>query len=152
MAVDVPTLHPVPDGPLAYRSRIRRLGPVLALAVPVGALILAGLVGSSVECTARGCATKGAAVIVLLLGALPTALLTGIPWNGGGGRYFLAIVTSGALWLIVGAIAARSATEAAVASWRDWWREYLLLAGAVWLGVVVALGVMALALTGTSLL
>ena len=41
--------------------------------------------------------------------------------------------------MLIGAIAARRATRVPVASWRDFWREYLWLATGVWLGVVVAL-------------
>ena len=83
---------------------------------------------------------KGASIFVLTLCALPTALLAGIPWNGGGGRYFLAVTSSILVWLVVGAAAGRLATRSAVASWRDWWREYTWLLLGVWFGVVIALG------------
>jgi hypothetical protein len=53
--------------------------------------------------------------------------------------YLGAIVGSALLWMIVGAISARRATRLPVASWRDYWREYVWLAAGVWLGVVVAL-------------
>jgi hypothetical protein len=133
----------VPDGPVAYRQRLRWLGPLLALLLPFVALLVAAGVAEGVDCTGRGCAAKGATVFSLLLGALPTAMLLGIPFEGGTSRYLLAVSTSTALWLVVGAVAGRRATQAAVASWRDWWREYLLLAGGIWLGVVAALALVA---------
>jgi hypothetical protein len=148
MVVDVPALHPVPDGPVAYRQRLRWLGPLLALVVPFVALVLAALIAEGVECTGRSCAVKGATVFSLTLGGLPSALLLGIPFEGGSVRYLLAVSTSTAIWLVVGAVAGQRATRAAVATWRDWWREYLLLAGALWLGVLAALALIALVLGG----
>ena len=53
--------------------------------------------------------------------------------------YLGAVVGSAVLWMVLGATAARRATRLPVASWRDFWREYLWLAVGVWLGVVVAL-------------
>ncbi len=151
MAVDVPALHPVPDGPVAYRQRLRWLGPLLALLVPFVALVAAAVVAEAVECTGRACATKGAGVFTLTLGSLPTAMLVGIPFEGGSARYMLAVSTSTAVWLVVGAVAGQRATRAAVATWRDWWREYLLLAGAMWCGVLLALAVVAVVLGGNLL-
>jgi hypothetical protein len=117
----------------------------MALAPAAGALLLAAYVAAG-DATGKGLALKGAAVFTLTLCALPTALLAGIPWNGGGERYFLAVASSILVWLAIGAVAAHLATRVAVASWRDWWREYALLAAGVWAGVLVALGIMALAL------
>ena len=136
----------VPDGPLAYRHRIRWYGPLLALVPPAGALLLAAYVASTTEATGKGLMLKGAVVFILTLCALPTALLAGIPWNGGGGRYFLAVASSILVWLVVGSAAGRLATRSAVASWREWWREYGLLAAGLWGGVLVALGIVAVAL------
>lgn len=136
----------MPDGPLAYRHRLRWFGPLMALAAPLGALVLAAYVASGTDATGKGLALKGAAVFALTLCALPTALLAGIPWNGGGDRYLLAVASSILVWLVIGAIAGQLATRTAVATWRDWWREYAMLAAGVWAGVIVALGIVALAL------
>ena len=46
----------------------------------------------------------------------------------------------------LGTVAARRATRRPVATWRDFWREYFWLAGGVWLGVIVALVLVALVL------
>jgi hypothetical protein len=54
--------------------------------------------------------------------------------------YLGAVVGSAVLWMIVGAIAARRATQMPAATWRDYWREYIWLAAGVGLGVVLALG------------
>ena len=111
----------------------------------------AAVIAEAVDCTGRACAAKGAGVFTLTLGSLPTAMLVGIPFEGGSARYLLAVSTSTAVWLVVGAVAGQRATRAAVATWRDWWREYLLLAGAMWCGVLLALAVVAVALGGNLL-
>ena len=98
----------------------------MALAPAAGALLLAAYVSAAGDAHRQGPRVKGAAVFTLTLCALPTALLAGIPWNGGGERYFLAVASSILVWLVIGAVAAHLATRVAVASWRDWWREYAL--------------------------
>ena len=152
MAVDVPALHPVPDGPVAYRQRLRWLGPLLALLVPFVALVSAAVIAEAVDCTGRACAAKGAGVFTLTLGSLPTAMLVGIPFEGGSARYLLAVLDQhrGVAGGRRRRRAARHASRA-VATWRDWWREYLLLAGAMWCGVLLALAVVAVALGGNLL-
>lgn len=146
MAVNVPALHPVPDGPVAYRQRVRRYGPLAALALPAGLLLVAMLTSGNVSCDGRSCAVKGVGVLLLTLFALPTAMLAGLPWEGGSGRYLLTVATSAAVWMVLGAVAAVRATRPAVASWRDFWGELALLALGVWAGVLVALAVVALVL------
>jgi hypothetical protein len=71
--------------------------------------------------------------------AAPGLLVVGAPLRTGGGVYTGAVLGSAALWMLIGAIAARRATRSPVASWRDYWREYLWLAAGAWIGVVAAL-------------
>jgi len=71
--------------------------------------------------------------------AAPGLLVAGVPLRSGRAVYLVAVAGSAVLWMLIGAIAARRATRLPVASWRDFWREYLWLALGVWLGVVAAL-------------
>ena len=57
----------------------------------------------------------------------------------GAGLYLAATAGSAVLWLLIGIAASARATRTPVASWGDFWKEYLWLAGAVWLGVIAAL-------------
>ncbi len=83
-------------------------------------------------------AWRGIGGFLLAIVAAPVLLVTGAPLASGH-SYTLAVLGSTALWLLFGTIAARSATRSPVATWRDFWREYLWLAGGVWLGIVLAL-------------
>jgi hypothetical protein len=123
----------VPGGHLQYRHQLRRFGALMGLAVPAIALALGGLLlwwGDS--------ALRGSGGFLLTAMAAPTMLLLGVPVAGGTPRYIVAGVTSLILWMAIGVWASRRATHRVVASWRDWWREYLWLAGPVWLGATVA--------------
>jgi len=126
--------RPVPAGPRAYRGRIRSLGPLAGL-LPAAVLGGLGLVlhrGST--SAARG--IGGFALAVL---AAPGLLVAGVPLRGGAGLYAVAAAGSALLWMLLGAIAARRATRSPVATWRDFWREWLWLALAVWVGVGLSL-------------
>jgi hypothetical protein len=131
----MPTIHqPVPLGPRAYRSKLRGSGPFVGLVPPavLGAISL--LLLRSHTSLVRGVAGFLTAVL-----AAPGLLVAGAPLRSGRGVYLAAVAGSAVLWMIVGAIAAARATRVPVASWRDYWREYVWLAAGVWLGVVVAL-------------
>lgn len=121
---------------MAYRYQLRRFGPFMALAVPVGAL-LAG--AALIQWT--GSAIRGFGGFLLTALAAPTMLLLGVPVAGGMPRYVVAGVTSLILWLGIGAWASARATRNVVASWRDWWHEYAWLGGPVWLGATVAFAI-----------
>jgi hypothetical protein len=82
---------------------------------------------------------RGVAGFLAAVAAAPGLLVAGVPLRSGGNVYMAAIGGSAALWLILGVVASRRATQSPVASWRDFWREYLWLATGVWLGVIVAL-------------
>ncbi|MFZ4720384.1 MAG: hypothetical protein ACOYMR_13225 [Ilumatobacteraceae bacterium] len=126
--------RPVPQGPRAYRGRIRRLGPILGMLPPVLMGALAWWLVRENSSTVRGVGSFALAVL-----AAPGLLVAGVPLAGDGRVRTIAIAGSALLWLVLGVVAARRATRTPVASWRDFWREYLWLAGGVWIGVVGAL-------------
>ena len=131
LPVDAP---PVPQGPRAYRSQIRRVGPLLGLVPPAAMGVVAWWMVHGGESTLRG-------VLGFLLGVLaaPVMLVAGVPLEGSTAVYAASVAGSAVLWLLVSVTAARRATRTPVASWRDFWREYAWLAGGVWLGTVGAL-------------
>lgn len=124
----------MPQGPRAYRRQIRRSGPLVAVLPP--ALLGAGslLLLHDNTATSRGVAGFLAAVL-----AAPGLLVGGAPMKGGTGFYMIAAVGSAVLWLLIGVAAAARATRRPAGTWGDYWKEYLWLAGAVWLGVLGAL-------------
>lgn len=121
-------------GPRAYRSKLRGTGPIVALVPPgvLGALSLVLLSGHT--SLVRGLAGFLTAVL-----AAPGLLVVGAPLRSGSAVYLGAVAGSAVFWMLLGAVSARRATRLPVASWRDYWREYLWLAVGVWCGVVVAL-------------
>lgn len=70
--------------------------------------------------------------------AAPGLLVGGAPLASSS-MYVLAIAGSAVLWGVLGIAATRRATRTPVATWGDFWKDYLSLAGAVWLGTVAAL-------------
>jgi hypothetical protein len=133
--------RPVPHGPRAYRGQVRRLGPLAGLVPPavLGVLALVLLEGNS-------SAWRGLSSYLCAVLAAPCLLVAGVPLSSGTGVYLVGIAGSAVIWLALGTLAARRATRRPVATWRDFWREYLWLAGGVWLGVILALGIVALVL------
>lgn len=124
----------VPNGPRAFRYRLRRLGPLAAL-LPAALLgVAAYALLHDNTATSRGLAGFAAAMF-----AAPALLAFGIPLATGSQRTLLGVAVSALLWLVIGLVAARRATRSPVATWRDFWREYLWLAVGVWFGVVIAL-------------
>jgi hypothetical protein len=124
----------VPQGPRAYRARMRRLGPVVGL-VPPGVLgAIAWVLLRDNTSTVRG---VGSFLLAVL--AAPGLLVMGVPLSSGGQVYVVGIGASVLLWLLVGVVASRRATRVPAANWRDFWREYVWLAAGVWVGVVAAL-------------
>jgi len=124
----------VPHGPRAYRTQLRVLGPIAALAPPA-VLALAALLALAGD----GSPGRGVVGFVCAVLAAPGLLVAGVPLATGGGTWALALLGSAALWIALGSVASRRATSTPVASWRDYWRELSWLAIAVWVGVALAL-------------
>jgi hypothetical protein len=124
----------VPKGAREYRSNIRRLGPLVG-AAPATAMGLVALV------FVHGNHSAGRGVLSFLcaIGAAPGLLVYGVPLAHGSGTYLPAIGLSALGWVGIGAMASFRATRRPVATWRDFWREYLWLAAGVWLGTGFAL-------------
>lgn len=133
----------VPAGPVAYRRRLRSVGPFMALGPPAVALAAAGMVWQFSRCSGEACVTSGAAGWFLAAIALPTSLVVGMPWEAGNLRYLVMGVSSAVVWMGLGYLAARRATRSPVATWRDWWREYAWYLFGVWAGVLAALAILA---------
>lgn len=123
----------MPFGPRDYRRRLRTRGPVLALVPSAGAGLLALLLLWGNTATWRG-----AGAVALSLFAAPVLLAVGAPLTGGT-LLLVGVALSAVLWLGLGALAAHRATSRPAAAWREFWLQYLWLAGGVWIGVVVAL-------------
>ena len=147
MSRAVPPPAPVPLGPLAYRQRLRRLGPLAALIAPLVATALAVAVWRFWPCTGAQCTMRAVVGWSLASLAVPTALLAGVPFNGGTTRYAIVAASSVAVWLLIGLLAGRRATRVPASNWRDFRREYLWLAVPLWLGVITGLGGFAIFVT-----
>ena len=93
---------------------------------------------------------RGVVGFALAVAALPTLLVAGTPLAHGTGVLLLCMASSVALWAALGRVAARRATRAPAATWREFWHEYLWLAVPVWLGSVIA-GVVASIVIGSSI-
>ncbi len=129
-----PAHHAVPGGMRAYRRAIRSAGPLWGLVPPavLGGLAFVLLRGST--STARGVGGFAAAVI-----AAPGLLVAGVPLSSGATTYLAATAGSAVLWFAIGMIASRRATVSPVATWGDFWKEYVWLFVAVVIGVLLAL-------------
>jgi hypothetical protein len=136
---------PVVEGPLWYRERIRRYGPLLALVVPA----VLGVVAACVLALFDGQAS-GWTGLILGVCAAPGLLVIGVPFASSD-TWWIGIALSVPLWLVVGYLAARTATRNPVATWSDYWRAYRWLLLGVWVGVAAAL-IGATALLGRQLL
>ena len=131
---------PVPGGPRWYRERVRRLGPIYGLALPVvtGIAALAALVFGE---------GRTAAVLTLLSGvvAAPGLLVVGAP-IADQGTYPLAILGSVPFWVFLGWVAARRASRHPITAWREFWMEMGLLYIAVATGAVAGVLIAAIRL------
>ena len=94
---------------------------------------------------------RSSSIVELVAGvsAAPGLLIAGAPFSDNS-RYPMAVLGSIPLWLILGFVASRRATATTIASWRDYWRELLMLTLAVVIGAIVAL-VATTAILGESL-
>lgn len=124
----------MPDGLATHRRRVRSLGAFAGLLPPAVFVAIGGLLlwGSNTG-------KRGLPGFVSLVLGVPVLPLLGVPAEGGSGRYALAGVSSGVVWLFIGWIAARRATRLPVAGWAEWRKEYFPLAIGVWIGAIAAL-------------
>lgn len=140
MVSSTPSPRVVPDGIIAHRTSVRNKGGLVASGLALGmalvGLVLVGLPGS----------LFGAIGFLIIVVALPTLPMFGVPAVSGTTVYLLAATTSIGLWFALGHVSAVRATRRAVSGWREWRREFRPLAIGVWLGAVIALAVAALIL------
>ncbi len=139
------TNEPVVEGPRWYRERIRRYGPLLALVVPT----VVGAVAALVLWLFDGL-VSGWTGLILGVCAAPGLLVIGVPFASSD-TWWIGIALSLPLWLVVGYLAARTATRNPMATFGDYWRAYWWLVAGVWVGVAAAL-ISATALLGRQLL
>jgi hypothetical protein len=134
-------------GTVARPGRIRTLGPIAVLAVPLGLGLLAAIVLRLFPCEGTACGEPYLGAWGLVLFAVPTALAVGLPWVSGPINVTLALLSSLAAWVFFGKWASQRATQDVDASWWDFWREVAFYAGGVVLGIVGGLLVMVLVLS-----
>ncbi len=132
---------------MARPGRIRALGPIAVLAVPIGLVLLAAVIIQAWPCDGTSCSKPYVGAWGLVLFALPTALPTGLPWVVSPINLLLALASSVALWVFFGVWASRRATEDVDATWWTFWREVAFYAGGVVAGVIGGLLVMGIVVT-----
>ena len=130
----------MPDGIIAHRTSVRTKGGLVASGVAL-AMALVGL-----ALVALPGALFGAIGFLIVVIALPTLPMFGVPAVSSTSLYLLGLLTSLGLWFALGHVSAVRATRRAVSGWKEWRREFRPLALGVWIGAVVALAVAALIL------
>jgi hypothetical protein len=123
---------------------MRALGPFAALLVPATLLAAAAIVLAFWPCSGRSCIESSLGAWVLVLFALPTALPAGLPWFVNALTVGLALLSSAALWMTLGAIAARRAARQYDGGWATFTKELLTLSGGVIFGVLLGFALIAL--------
>ncbi|MEY2710323.1 MAG: hypothetical protein RL487_106, partial [Actinomycetota bacterium] len=83
---------------------------------------------------------------VAMVAAFPLMPVAGIPAANGTVRVALAAGASLLVWWFLGQMVAARVTRRAVAGWREWTREFLVLGAGLWLGAVGSVLLAALAL------
>ena len=82
--------------------------------------------------------TSGLAGLIGGVIAAPGLLVAGAPFADD--TYHLhAVAGSALLWMLIGWIASRRATRSPIATWADYWREYVWIGSGVAIGAVAAL-------------
>lgn len=133
------------DGPRWYRGRIRAWGPLLGLLLPA-------MIGAGAMASLRFSDSPWSGLVGLVGGvvAAPGLLAAGAPF-GDRDVYPLAVMASALMWIAVGFLAARRSTRHPMATWGDYWRHYLWMAGGIWVGAGIALGAATVAIGDTLL-
>ena len=94
------------------------------------------LVGGWLLKTLLGGVVGGALSFVAMVAAFPLMPMVGIPAADGAVRTAVAVAASLAVWWVLGQVVAGRVTQRAVAGWREWFREFLVLASGLWLGAI----------------
>ena len=106
----------------------------MALVVPAATAVVGlGMLRGSTS------TVRGVVGFLLTVLAAPALLVLGAPLRSGTSTYAFAAIASAVLWMLLGVLASRRATRRPVASWRDFWREYLWLVAGCWVGAVLSL-------------
>lgn len=123
------------------RREVRRRGGVVGVGVSLSFVVIGFLLR-----TVIGGAAGGALDFVFLVAAFPLMPVLGLPAADGPVRTFLAVTASLAVWLVLGQVVAGRVTQRAVAGWREWSREFVIIGSGLWLGAVGAVVIAALVL------
>lgn len=135
---------PPPDLPVVRPRRFSKLGPFVALLVPLTVAVLSLLILTAWPCSGRSCIEPHLGGWLLMLFAVPTAIAVGVPWYINPLNITLALVTSTALWMTLGAIAGRRADRVFDAGWGALAAEILTICAGVFAGVLLGFGLIAL--------
>lgn len=130
-----------PGGIAATRRAVRSRGGLTGVAVSLSIVVIGWLLR-----VVLGGAVGGAVSFVALVAAFPLLPVAGIPAASGTLRVTAAVLASLAVWWVLGQMVAGRVTRRAVAGWREWTREFLVLGSGLWLGAVGAVVLAALAL------
>lgn len=113
----------------------------------IGVLISLGfvVVGAVVRMVLGG-AAGGVIGFVMTVAAFPLLPIAGVPAADGTVRMAVAIGASLVVWWLLGQFVAGRVTQRAVAGWREWAREFVILGSGLWLGAIGAVVLAALVL------
>lgn len=120
---------------------MRARGGLTGVAVSLSILVVGWLARMVI-----GGALGGAVSFVAMVAAFPLMPVAGIPAANGTVRVALAAGASLLVWWFLGQMVAARVTRRAVAGWREWTREFLVLGAGLWLGAVGSVLLAALAL------
>jgi hypothetical protein len=120
---------------------VRARGGLTGVAVSLSILVVGWLARMVI-----GGALGGAVSFVAMVAAFPLMPVAGIPAANGTVRVVLAAGASLLVWWFLGQMVAARVTRRAVAGWREWTREFLVLGAGLWLGAVGSVLLAALAL------
>ena len=93
-------------------------------------------------CSSTDCVEPTLFSALLLLLAVPTSLISGLPWLLTPVTIGIAAGSSLVMWLVLGRWAGRRATVDVDATWRSYWVEMGWMAAGVWAGVLGGLSAM----------
>ena len=116
------------------RRDVRRRGGAAGIAVSLVLFVI----GWVVRLLMGGIVGGGAGFVAMFM-AFPLMPVLGIPAADGSSRTLLAVAGSLALWWVVGQVVAGRVTQRAVAGWREWTREFLVVGSGLWAGALGAL-------------